>query len=450
MKRILIVLAVLLSVHFADAQVAKTPEAAKKAVVSAEAAAANPKKAVKMATWLKLANAYMDAYNAPYGSAWLGATKADLEMVMAGEEPSATESAVVAGEPYTKEVYQNKNLYFNQAGQLALIEVTQPVLEDALEGARAAYAKAYELDVKKTKTEDISKALALVAKKYLDEGMNKYLFNDFAGASVLFEKAANASETEPYSTPDTTAIYNAGFTAWMVQDYQRAKKFFEKCLEIGYYYENGEVYAKLADINTNLNDLAAARDILEAGFTKFPQSQGILIGLINYYLTNNENPNRLFELIGLAKQNEPNNASLYYVEGNIYIELRKADPANGDEYMTKAVAAYDDCSRINPEYEFGHIGKGIMYYNLAIELQEKAANELDDNKWAELNEQFTEALKSAREPFENAYNITKDAALKVNIAEYLKNIYYRFSSDSDEYMAAYRKYDEVVKTGKPL
>ena len=120
MKRILIVLAVLFSVHFADAQVAKTPAAAKKAVVSAEAAAANPKKAVKMATWLKLANAYMDAYNAPYGSAWLGATKADLQMVMAGEEPSATENAVIAGEPYTKEVYANKNLYFNQQVSLLL------------------------------------------------------------------------------------------------------------------------------------------------------------------------------------------------------------------------------------------------------------------------------------------------------------------------------------------
>ena len=67
-----------------------------------------------------------------------------------------------------------------------------------------------------------------------------------------------------------------------------------------------------------------------------------------------------------------------------------------------------------------------------------------------MNNQFTEALKSAREPFESAYAVTKDNALKVNIAEYLKNIYYRFSSDSDEFMAAYKKYDEVVKTGQPL
>ena len=46
MKRILIALAVLLSVQVADAQT-KTPEAAKKALVSAEAASQDAKKAAK-------------------------------------------------------------------------------------------------------------------------------------------------------------------------------------------------------------------------------------------------------------------------------------------------------------------------------------------------------------------------------------------------------------------
>jgi tetratricopeptide (TPR) repeat protein len=280
--------------------------------------------------------------------------------------------------------------------------------------------------------------------------MNKYMLEDLAAASALFGKSAEAAATAPLSKVDTTALYNAGFTAWMVKDYPTAKTYFDKCLAVNYYYEDGEVFAKLADIYTNLEQKTEARDILEKGFTMFPQSQSILIGLINYYLTNNEDPNRLFELIALAKKNEPNNASLYYVEGNIYNELRQADPEKAEEYVAKAVAAYDACAGINAEYEFGYIGKGIMYYNIAIELQDKAANELDDAKWAALNDQFAAALKNAREPFENAYNVSKDDALRVNIAEYLKNIYYRFSSEGPEYEAGYKKYNEVVKTGKPL
>ena len=449
MKRILILLALVLAVQVTDAQV-KTPDAAKKALAGAEAAANEAKKATKVAPWLKLASAYMDAYNAPAGAAWLGASKQELQLIMANEKPVSAEVVTLGGENYTKEVYSNKEFYFNNGGQLVMINVTKPVVKGALEGARNAYAKANEVDLKKSKLKDINAGLENISKKYMDEGMNKYTLGDYAGASVLFEQAAEAAATQPLAKVDTTALYNAGFTAWMVKDYPRAKGLFEKCLAAEYYYEGGEVFAKLADIYTNLEDKTAASDILEQGFTKFPQSQSILIGMINYYLTNNEDPNRLFELISLAKKNEPNNASLYYVEGNIYVELRKADPANSDQYVAKAVEAYDACSGINPDYEFGHIGKGIMYYNIAIELQEKASAELDDAKWVQLNKQFTEALKNALEPFEKAYNVSKDDSLRVNIAEYLKNIYYRFSSDGDEYMNGYKKYNEVVKTGKPL
>ena len=438
MKRILIALAVLLSVQVADAQT-KTPEAARKAVETAEAASKDAKKATKVATWTKLASAYMDAYNAPAGNAWLGATKQELQLLMAGQQPVSVEEAVVGGEPLIKEVYADKEFYFNGAGQLVIINVTKPVVEDALAGALEAYKKAYEVDAKKSKTKDINEGLANIARKYLDEGMNSYQFGDLAKASELFEKAAAASATEPYAQVDTTAIYNAGYTAWAGKNYERAKTFFEKCLDVKYYYEGGEVFAKLGDVYTNLGDAKKGAETLEKGFVMFPQSQSILIGLINYYISSGENTDRLFVLIDEAKKNEPNNASLYYVEGNIYKELKQND---------KAVESYYKCAEINPEYEFGFIGAGILYYELAIELQEKAGEELDDQKYNALVEQFEQALKSALDPFEKAYAVSKDPQLKVSIAEYLKNIYYRFSSNGPEYEAGYKKYDEVVKTGQ--
>lgn len=438
MKRILIALAVLLSVQVADAQT-KTPEAARKAVEAAEAASKDAKKATKVATWTKLASAYMDAYNAPAGNAWLGATKQELQLLMAGQQPVSVEEAVVGGEPLIKEVYADKEFYFNGAGQLVIINVTKPVVEDALAGALEAYKKAYEVDAKKSKTKDINEGLASIARKYLDDGMNSYQFGDLAKASELFEKAAAASATEPYAQVDTTAIYNAGYTAWAGKNYERAKTFFEKCLDVKYYYEGGEVFAKLGDVYTNLGDAKKGAETLEKGFVMFPQSQSILIGLINYYISSGENTDRLFVLIDEAKKNEPNNASLYYVEGNIYKELKQID---------KAVESYYKCAEINPEYEFGFIGAGILYYELAIELQEKAGEELDDQKYNALVEQFEQALKSALDPFEKAYAVSKDPQLKVSIAEYLKNIYYRFSSNGPEYEAGYKKYDEVVKTGQ--
>ena len=439
MKRILIALAVLLAVQVADAQV-KSPAAAKKALDKAIEISQNEKKASKPDTWLKLAAAYMDAYNAPVGSAWIGAQKQELQLLMGSEKPIATESAVLGGEPCTKDVYADKEFYFNQAGQLVLINVTNPVVENALEGALGAYQKAWEMDVKQSKAKKVNEGLELLARKFLDEGMNCYMFEDYSAASQKFEMAAAASMSAPLNKVDTTALYNAGFTAWMVQDYNRAQNFFEKCLANNYYYEGGEVFAKLGDVYAKLGDKEKGRDILEQGFTKFPQSQSILIGLINYYMESGQNTDRLFSLINEAKKNEPDNASLYYVEGNIYKELGN---------LEKAVESYLKCSDINPNYEYGYIGAGILYYNQAIEIQEKAANEFDDKKYEALVKDFEKALENAFDPFEKAYGISKDDAVRVNIAEYLKNICYRFQDKDAKFKDGYAKYDEVVKTGQP-
>ena len=437
MKRIFLALAVLLTVQLADAQV-KSPDAAKKAVEAAEAAAKDPKKATKVATWLKVATTYMDAYNAPKGAAWIGASKQELQLVMGSDKPVSSETVVVGGDTCLKEVYAEKELYFNEAGQLVMINVTKPIYTNALEKACEAYTKAYEVDVKKTKTKDIAAGLQAITNNYLDDAMASYMFANYAEASDLFGKAAAASATEPYAKVDSTALYNAGFTAWMVKDYAKAETYFQKCLDINFYYEGGEVYAKLADLYNNTDRKDAARDVLEKGFVQFPQSQSILIGLINYYLESKQSPERLFELIGEAKKNEPNNASLYYVEGNIYNELGQKD---------KAVESYYKCAEINPEYEFGFIGAGILYYNQALEIQDKAAAELDNAKYEALVVEFENALHSALEPFEKAFEISKDDSLKVNIAEYLKNIYYRFATKGEKYEAGYKRFNEIVKTG---
>ena len=435
MKRILIALAVLLAVQVADAQV-KSPEAAKKAVLAAEEASQNPKKNTKVATWLKLATSYMDAYDAPVGNVLVNSPRVQLQMMMGNEKPVAVEEVVVDGMPFKKEIYANKNLYFDGTDVLRIVEVTVPVFEDPLAGALAAYAKAYEVDVKKSKEKDIVAGIQSIQQKYFNDGMNQYSLGDYKKAGELIVKAAAASETAPNSVVDTTALYNAGYIYWASKDFETAKNLFEKCLANNYYYENGEVYAKLGDVYFNLGDKAKGVETLETGFVKFPQSQSILIGLINYYLESGENTNRLFELIGQAKQNEPNNVSLYYVEGNIHKQLGDFD---------KALAAYKECATVDPNYDFGYHGQGALLYDKAVELSEKAQNELDDAKYQALVKEYEQVLLDAIEPFEKAFEVSQNDQVKLNAAEYLKNIYYRFSSVEDKYMEGYKKYNEYVK-----
>ncbi|MDD6052692.1 MAG: hypothetical protein PUB91_02615 [Bacteroidales bacterium] len=422
MKKIFIALAMIASMQIAGAQV-KSAADAQKAIDAAKAAAENPKKATKAATWMKLGDAYVAAYDAPAGNLWLNGTKQELAIVMGNEKPSSVEDVVVGGQQFTKEVYAAKDLYFNPAGQLSAIKVTKPVDPKALQKAVEAYAKAAELDPKSKAAE----SLASVNQKFVNEAYTEYVLGNFAAGSQLFEEAAKALKA--VGQTDTLSIYNAGFLAQNAGDKERAKGFYQQCLGLG-YYSDGELYAKLADVDPD-----NTKKYLEEGFSKFPESQSILIGLINYYMSSEESTDRLFELLDVAKKNEPDNASLYYVEGNIHTQLKDYE---------KAAAAYKRCAEVNPSYEFGYIGAGIMYYNLAVELQEQAQAELDDAKYMKLAADFEKTLKSCIEPFEKAFEVTKDEQIKLSVAEYLKNACYRFRDEDAKYQAAYDKYSAVV------
>lgn len=429
------VLALAAAVVSANAQV-KNASAAEAAVAKAKADVDNPKKATKYATWAKYGQTLLDAYNSPAGNGWLNATKAELQIVLGNDKPVSTEVVQLPSGTFEKEVYAARNYYYTD-GVLSFIEITKPVIPDALSQAADAYAEAAKLDEKGAKAKELNAAFSTIAGKFNEEAYTSYYLGDFASASKNFEDAARVAAMAPAAQVDSNAVYNAGFTAWLSGNHARAMEFLNRCLEIGYLMD-GDVYAKLADASEKAGNPEKALEYLEEGFQKFPQNQGILVGLINNYLSNdNGNTDRLFELLGEAKKNEPNNASLYYVEGNICSQLGKID---------EAVAAYDQCSVIDPGYVFGFIGKGQMFYNEAVKYVEEA-QEADDQHYLALVDKSDAALEKCVEPFEIAYEKLTDDATKLAVAEYLKLACYRLSSKSPEYEAKYNMYNDIVKAG---
>ena len=323
MKKILLVIALVASFTIARAQQqVKSVTAAKADVEAAQKAADDPKKGAKVDTWLKLGNAYMNAFYAPQKSGWLGASETELGVVMAKEKVYATKKVKIQGQEYTRKQYNTVNYYFSPAGVLEIVEVTKPVYPDVLDRALKAYAKAADLDsVKHKKTKQLSEAIKTISDKYIDEAFNAYRFEKFMDASKAFEAAARASAQKPYAQLDTNSIYNAALTAYFALPkasesespaiLDRADKLFKECLDYGYYNKDGDTFSKLADLADKKGDSEAKIKYLEDGFKLFPQSQSILIALINHYVTTGGDVNRLFELIDAAKKNEPNNASLY-------------------------------------------------------------------------------------------------------------------------------------------
>lgn len=434
MKKIMILLALVAGSQLANAQ--KSADACQKAVAAAQAATQDPKKAAKPAAWLNLAKAGMEAYSAPRLTGWVGGNRSEIQMVMSGSKVLSTSEETVNGTHYIVDHYAAVDYYYADNQALQIIYVTKPYVENSLGIALDAYAAAAKVD-NGSKTKDINEGIKKICENYQAEAMTYYSLGNLDAASECFSKAADASATAPYSQLDTSCVYNAGLTAYMGGKYQQAAAHMAKCIELG-YYEKGEAFAKLADCQKFQGDTTACKATLEKGFQLCSDNQSILVGLINLYLETNDDPEKLFTLLDIAKKNEPSNASLYYVEGNIRKQLGQLD---------KAVEAYSKCAEVNPEYEFGYIGAGLLYFDEAVKLQEAANAEFNDAKYQKLVEQFDAALKNAMGPFEKAFELTKTAQTKVGVAEYLKNIYFRYR-DQEEYKGGYEKYNEFVQANK--
>jgi tetratricopeptide (TPR) repeat protein len=410
----------------------KSPEAAKKAVETAKVAAENPKKATKVVTWLKLANSYMDAYNAPTGNLFLNTPRVQLEQMLALKQPIAAEQVEVDGTPYIKEDHGDKYLYFDAEGVLRIIEITKPVFEDALAGALEAFAKAAEVDVKGAKTKDILAGIELVGAKYFEEGMNKYTFGDMAKAAELVGKAADAVQTAPLSKVDNTYTYYAAYIYMQAGNFEVAKKYFEKCVEVGYYADEGNLFPALAEVYMKLGDEEKGVETLQKGFELFPENANLLVGLINYYLPKEGGEADLLSLIEQAKKAMPDNASIYRVEGDIFKRI-------GD--FEKAEAAYRQSIAIAPEAPEAYISLGGFFIDRGNEFFNKGQETFDQKEYEALMEQYEQMLIVSLEPLEKAYALMPEGDFKREIANTIKSVCFVLRNKEAKYQEMYDLYN---------
>ncbi|MBP5539456.1 MAG: tetratricopeptide repeat protein [Bacteroidales bacterium] len=436
MKKPLILLSaalMLLSMPMMAQDLTKWAKNIEKAVANTE----NPKKASNPDTWVKLGKEYVKAYEATLGSGLLNTPKEQIALMMGDLKPLSSEMVTLEGNAYQKDSYACFDYYYRN-NVLVMIVPTKSAVEDPLGKALDAFVKARELDEKGKKAKDIAAGIKQVVDYSSQQAYFQYNLGNKVESARLFEKAGNASAfAGDNGTLDGSLLSNAGLLYAQTGDLDAAQRCFEQCLANNFYDEEGRVFAHLSDIAARKEDKAAQLSYLKQGFEKFPSSQAIIIGLINAYRAGGEDPQEIFVLLDKAKVNDPNNASLYSTEGDIHKELKEDEAA---------IACYRKASEVDPQFPYGYVGEGLLLYERAIEyatLANEAVADADYRKYLAL---YEETMPKAIEPFEKAFELAADnPKLQSGVAEYLKNIYYRFSSDSEKYMAGYKKYNDFLK-----
>ena len=431
MKKLLFALALACSLQLAYAQ--KPDAEMQKAVDKALDATKDAKKAAKAATWINLGKAYQTAYNNPITNITAGIDKTTFSM-MNKETPLSVSTVTIQGAPFEKMELSHVNVYFNQAGMLAIVEVTHPsVPGDILNEAAKAYAKAFELGAK---DKDVDPKLQEITTAYYNDAFTAYQLGDMAKASDLFKGAADVSVIPPCSVRNDDAAYNCAFTALAAKNYDRAVEYYNKCLARGYTSE-GNIYAALSECALAKADTLGAKNYLATGLTAYPDNASILTNLINLYLQTNEDPKKIVELLDEAKKAMPDNPSLYYVEGNILVGVKDFEGAT---------AAYKQSLEVDPKYDMAYYGMANVYLKKGEEIVEQmnALDVREYKKYDALSEQLVEEYKNAIEPFEKCYEVSSNPDVKAAAADFLKRLNFQLRSVDPKYKEAYEKWNAIV------
>ena len=168
---------------------------------------------------------------------------------------------------------------------------------------------------------------------------------------------------------------------------------------------------------------------------KYPKNTNILFTLISYYIDKQEDPAKILVYIDKAIETEPNNSSLHFAKGTLYDRL-------GD--WENAVTSYKKSIEIDPNFFDAYYNIGALYFNKGVKYIEEAskvpARELE--KYDALMEKANAEFKNSLPYMEQAYKVNPNSKETI---EALKNIYFRFRTESQELNDKYIEFNEKAK-----
>lgn len=301
---------------------------------------------------------------------------------------------------------------------------------DPLAEAYASYEKAMELDPKGTVKKKIITNFIYnsLAVSLYNQGGARFEAKDFAGALTSFETQIKITESDKFAgVVDTGMYYNAGLAAVNAGKSAEAVKYFNKCVEMKYL--GVTPYLQLTECYQVLGDTAKAESILTGLSGKFPDDKNVILNIIDFYIKAGKNPEAQ-KYIKDAKVADPNNSSLYFAAGIIYLNENKYDEAIAE--LTKSIELKSDVYDVQ-------YGLGAAYINKAYEMNQKANDIMDVKKYNDAVEQINIVYAKALPYMEKALELKPSDVYSMRS---LKELYYKLKQ-TDKYNAIKSKLDAI-------
>ena len=280
---------------------------------------------------------------------------------------------------YVAGFVQNKLFEAERNKQFIGKQPDQAKMYDALDKNYDYYIRAYEMDnqpdakgkIKPKYSKEIISTLKNNQNYFVNAGSYYYDLKDYRKSYDMFARFVDFSKDDNLKNETTTPsldslnlqiMFYKGVAASLIPDSELAIAAYNDLK--GKNYQEIDVYKYLSTEYLNVKDSANFAKTLEEGALKFPNDEYFVQTLINLYLNSSEFDKALIYLDKAIAQDQ-NNAQFYDLKGKI-LENQKDIPA--------ALAAYKKAIELDPNYADAWANIGIIYYNEAVEEQDKASS----------------------------------------------------------------------------
>jgi len=170
-----------------------------------------------------------------------------------------------------------------------------------------------------------------------------------------------------------------------------------------------------------VKDTAKFVETLQNAIVRFPSEPWFLQNLINYYIFSGQEQTAI-DYLAQAIEREPNVAQYHLIKGNL-------DENQG--HYEDTLKDFDNALAIDPTMADAMAGKGRVWYNQAVKLNEAAATISDNREYKKALEEMNEVFRKSLPYFEEAHKMAPEER---SYMQTLKGLYYRFGMD-DKYNA---------------
>ena len=210
---------------------------------------------------------------------------------------------------------------------------------------------------------------------------------DFAAAYIEMPKLKIfQSELLPKDNRYASVVYYAAVSAYTLQKYSQALKYFQEYLNTGTETQQKDCYVYMNMIYQSQKNYAEQERILELAIAKYPVSLDFLYNLVNVHIATN-NMAKLLSAIDRILEVDPNNEKVLPIKARIL------------ERQGKNVEALDIYKRLYALYPDSFellTGLARVNFNVATEIVNNGATIANDNEYALVRQRASGYLLDAK------------------------------------------------------